>query len=160
MLLNYTELVLVLTLARYSNPSLLNFENVIYKLPRKHSRELRLWLAKNFQLCLDPPVRDGYTDDNRLTGLLLQSLSGQAHTLWESVKRRPVLGVLGKFVSKDGQDKQIAPVQVLSAIRADLLGFPGFSMGADVVVKQAPLSYRFPLPLKKSRYVPEMTSSR
>lgn len=158
MLLNYTELVLVLTPARYVNPSSLNFENVMYRLPRKRSRELRSWLAKHFQLRLDPPVPDGYTDENRLTALLLRSLSGQAHTLWDSVKRRPVLGVLGEFVSKGGHDKQIAPAQVLSAIREDLSDFPGFSMGADVIVKQAPPSYRFPLPPKKSRYVLAMNS--
>lgn len=158
MLLNYSELVLVLTPARYVNPSLFNFENVIYQLPRKRSCEMRSWLAKNFQLRLDPPVCDGFTDDTRLTAVLLQSLTGQAHMLWESVKRRAVLGVLGEFVSKGGQDRQIAPAQVLSAIREDLSGFPGFSMGADVVVKQAPPSYCFPLPPKKSRYVLEMSS--
>lgn len=158
MLLNYTELVLVLTPGRYSNPSLFNFEDVVYKLPRQRSRELRSWLQKNFQLVLDPPVSDGYTDEDRLTGLLLQSLSGQAHTLWASVKQRPVLGVLGEFVSKSGQEKQIAPIQVLTAIREDLSDFPGFSMGTDVVVKQAPQSYRFPQAPKNSRYVVKLTS--
>lgn len=158
MLMNYTELVLVLTPARYSNPSSFNFENIVYKLPRQRSRELRSWLVKNFQLVLVPPVQDGFTDHNRLEGLLLQSLTGQAHTLWESVKCRPFLGVLGETISKGGQDRQITPGQVLSSIREDLSSFPGFCMDPDVVAKPAPKSYCFPAAPKTSRYVLNMNS--
>lgn len=135
-----------------------NFEDVVYRLPRQRGRELRSWLRKNFQLVLEPPVIDGYTDEDRLTGLLLKSLSGQAHTLWASVKQRPVLGVLGEYILKNGEEKQIAPIQVLTAIREDLADFPGFSMGTDVVVKLAPQSYRFPPAPNNSRYVVKLTS--
>lgn len=156
MLMNYTELVLVLTPGRYADQSLFNFEQVVYKLPRQRSRQMRSWLVKHFKLVLDPPAVDGYTDDQRLNALLLQSLTGQAHTLWESVKRRPTLGVLGEVVSKGGQDREITPGQVLKAIREDLSGFPGFCLDADVIVKPAPESYCFPVAPKSSRYVIEM----
>lgn len=156
--MNYTELVLVLTPARYSNLPSFNFGNVVYRLPRQRTRQLRSWLVKNFQLLLDPPGCDGHTDDDRLDAMLLQSLSGQAHTLWDSVKGRPALGVLGEVITKDGQDRQITAAQVLAAIRKDLLGFPGFTMGPDIIAKQAPTSYRFPAAPKNSRYVIKMTS--
>lgn len=158
MLMNYTELVLVVTPARYSNSPSFNFENVVYKLPRQRSRELRSWLVKHFQLVLDPPGGDEYTDDDRLQAILLQSLSGQAHTLWNSVKRRPFLEVLGEVVFKDGQDRQIGSAQVLTAIRTDLASFPDFTMGTDVIVQQAPSSYSFPAAPQNSRYVLKMRS--
>ena len=100
MLLNYAELVLVVTPARYSSPSSVNFQQTVYQLPRQRSREMRCWLLENFRLMLDPPVEDGYNDDERLDALLLKSLLGQAHTLWASVKCRQELGVVGAKSSK------------------------------------------------------------
>lgn len=156
MLLNYAELVLVVTPWRYDSPSLVSFEQVMYQLPRKRSRELRSWLVKNFKLTLDPPHSDGYTDEDRLEGLMLQSLSGQAHTLWHSIKDRRNLGVVGAKSSKGGQEKEITAAQVLAAIREDLSDFPGFSMGNDVLMKPAPTSYCWPAAPISSCYVLEM----
>lgn len=150
--MNYAELVLVLTPARYSLPEMFSFENVVFKLPRQRSREIRSWLIKNFQLTLDPPCSDGYTDGNRLECLLLKSLSGQAHTLWHSVKSRQALGVVGEIVFQGGQEREITSGQVLSAIRTDLEGFPGFSMSPQDLLKPAPASYSFPAAPKSSRY--------
>lgn len=156
MLMNYAELVLVLTPARYCRPDMFSFSNVIFNLPRQRSREIRSWVVKNFQLILDPPCSDGYTDVNRLECLLLKSLTGQAHTLWHSVKSRRTLGVVGEIVLKDGQEKQITAGPVLSAIRTDLAEFPGFSMGPQDLLKPAPTSYGFPAAPKSSSYALRM----
>lgn len=151
MLLNYAELVLVVTPARYSSPCLVSFSQTVYQLPRQRSREMRCWLLENFQLMLDPPVQDGYNDEERLDALLLKSLRGQAHTLWASVKRRQELGVVGAKFSEGYRDKQITSSQVLSAISQDLVDFPGFSMWTDKLL--APTSYTWPAPPDSSRYV-------
>lgn len=153
MLLNYGELVLVVTPWRYDSPCLVSFEQALYQLPRQRSRELRSWMVKHFKLMLDPPRFDGYTNDDRLETLMLKSLTGQAHTLWSSIKNRNNLGVVGPKSSRGGQDKEITAAQVLSAIREDLSGFPGFSLDDDELKKPAPLSYSWPAPPKSSRYV-------
>ena len=48
MLLNYAELVLVMTPARYSSPSSVNFQQTVYQLPHQRSREMHCWLLENF----------------------------------------------------------------------------------------------------------------
>lgn len=159
MLLNYTELVLVLTPCRYHSPPLVNFQQVVYQLPRQCSREIRQWLVENFQLRLHPPIGDGYEDNERLNALMLKSLVGQAHTLWQSVKHRQDLGVVGANFSKGGQDREITHAQVLSAIREDLAEFPGFYMGDDVMLQSAPTSYSWPAPPKSSCYILHRTTS-
>lgn len=156
MLLNYAELVLVVTPWRYDSPSLVSFEQVMYDLPRKRSRELRSWLVKHFKLMLDPPRFDGYTDDNRLEGLMLKSLSGQAHTLWHSIKNRHKLGVMGAKSSRGGQEREINAAQVLAAIRKDLSDFPGFAMDNEELMRPPPTSYCWPAPPMSSCYIMQM----
>lgn len=156
MLCNYGELVLVLTPWRYNTPSTVNFQQDFYRLPRQRSREIRRWLNRNFYLTLDPPVPDGFTDQTRLNGLLLQFLSGQAHTLCHSVKQRETLGVLGANASQDGQEKEITHAQVLSAICEDLSSFPGFSLTSKEFLNPAPTSYMFPPPPSSTQYVVRM----
>lgn len=96
------QLVLVATPWHYDTPSLVSFEQVMYKLPCQWSQELHSWLVSKFKLTLDPPCFDGYTDDDRLEALMLKCLSGQAHTLWHSIKNRDTLGVVGaKFACPD-----------------------------------------------------------
>jgi len=150
MLLNYAELVLVLTPSRYSSPCPVSFEQTLYGLPRQRSRELRGWLLQNFELVLDPPVQDGYNDKERLEQLLLKSLVGQAHTLWDSVKRREELGVYGVTITKGEKEREITAHQVLSAIEEDLSDFPGFTMWED---EPAPTSYSWPASPGSSCYV-------
>ncbi|KAE9389210.1 hypothetical protein BT96DRAFT_1070903 [Gymnopus androsaceus JB14] len=70
----------------------------------------------------------GYNDKERLEQLLLKSLLGQAHTLWDSVKRREELGVYGVTITKGEKEREITAHQVLSAIEEDLSDFPGFTM--------------------------------
>lgn len=159
MLLNYAELALVLTPLRYCAPTSFTFDSVVFKSPRQRSRKIRSWLVENFQLTLDPPVCDGYTDENRLSALLLKSLSGQIHLLWHSVKHRPALGVMGEMVIQGDQERQITSVQVLSAINKDLADFPGFSMDPEDFLKPPPLSYCFPAAPKSSRYAVRMKVS-
>lgn len=159
MLLNYAELVLVLTPCRYNSPPLVNFQQLVYQLPRQRSREIRQWLVKNFQLQIDPPIDDGYEDNERLQALMVKSLVGQAHTLWQSVKHRQDLGVVGAKSSRGGQDRQISHVQVLSAIREDLAEFPGFDFDNDVILQTAPTSYSWPAPPESSRYILTSTST-
>lgn len=151
MLLNYAELVLVVTPSRYSTPSTASFQQNVYGLPRKRGREMRRWLQRNFLLVLDPPTDDGHGDNGRLGALLAKSLLGQAHTLWETAKRRDDLGVIGAIA--DGRDKEITPSQVLSAIEEDLSEFPGFSMWKEELLKPAPSSYSWPAPPGSSRYI-------
>lgn len=153
MLLNYAELVLVLTPSRYNSPSLVSFQQVLYKLPRQRSREMRQWLVANFKLLLDPPVDDGYKNDERLNLLMVKSLVGQAHTLWRSVKDRQDLGVVG---AKSPKDRQITHAQVLAAIRDDLADFPGFSLSKDELLQPAPTSYCWPAPPESCNYVLQM----
>ncbi|KAE9386725.1 hypothetical protein BT96DRAFT_948906 [Gymnopus androsaceus JB14] len=85
----------------------------------------------NFELGLDPPVHDGYSDKERLKELLLKLLLGQAHTLWDSVKHREELGVYRATISKGEKEKEITAHQVLSAIKGNLSNFPGFTMWED-----------------------------
>ena len=153
MLLNYAELVLVVTPARYSSPSSVNFQQTVYQLPHQRSCKMHCWLLENFRLLLDPPVEDGYNDDERLDALLLKSLLGQAHTLWASVKRRQELGVVGAKSSKGRRETQITHSQVLSAISKDLSDFPGFSMWKDELLNPAPTLYSWPAPPDSSHYV-------
>lgn len=110
----------------------------------------------NFKLTLDPPRFDGHTDDSRLKSLMLQCLSGQAHTLWNSIKTRDTLGVVGPNSSIGDQDTEISAASVLDAIREDLSDFPGFSMGDDVLALPAPTSYCWPAAPMSSRYVLRM----
>ena len=150
MLLNYAELVLVLTPSRYGSPCPVSFEQTIYRLPRQRSREMRCWLVKNFELVLDPPVHDGYIDQERLEELLLRSLIRQAHTLWDSIKCREELEVYGVKISNGVKEKEVIANQVLSAIKEDLSDFPGFTMWED---EPAPMLYSWPAPPGSSHYV-------
>lgn len=156
MLLNYAELVLVLTPWRYDTPSSVSFEQTMYRLPRQRSREIRSWLVRNFKLTIDPPRFDGHSDEDRLEALMLQSLSGQAHTLWHSLQRRDTLGVVGPNAIKANEESEITAAQVLAAIREDLSDFPGFSMGDDVLAMPAPTSYCWPGAPMSSRYALRM----
>lgn len=153
MLMNYAELVLVVTPSRYSSPCPVSFKEPLYQLPRQRSREMRRWLKAHFFLVLEPPVDDGYEDETRLEGLMLESLLGQAHTLWDSIKRRHQLGVIGAKASKGGEDKNITPSQVARAITQDLSSFPGFNTWEDVLADPVPTSYSWPAPPHPSRYI-------
>lgn len=153
MLLNYTELVLVVTPARYNTPSPVSFQQMEYQLPRQRGREMRRWLQRHFLLVLDPPVDDGNKDNDRLEALMLKSLLGQAHTLCESLKRRIELGVIGAKASKGGLEKEVTPSRVLRAIGQDLSDFPGFDMWDDELLLPAPNTYAWPAPPNSSSYV-------
>lgn len=153
MLMNYAELVLVVTPSRYSSPCPVSFQDPVYELPRQRSREMRRWAQAHFALVLDPPIDDGYEDETRLEELMLRSLLGQAHTLWDLIKKRHKLGVIGAKASKGGEDKNITPSQVARAIGQDLTEFPGFTTWADEVANPVPTSYSWPAPPESSRYV-------
>jgi hypothetical protein len=154
MLLNYSELVLVVTPARYNSPCLLSFQQPLYALPRKRGREIRRWLLDYFELHLEPPASDGCDDTTRLESLMLQSLVKQAHTLWESVRHRDELGVLGPTCLQKSEEREIGADQVLQAIRSDLSSFSGFRVAWEQEIKQsAPTSYAWPACPSSSRYV-------
>lgn len=87
-LLNFAELVLVLTPSRYNIPCLVSFTQTVYGLPRKRSREIRRWLQANFILVMDPPGDDGYDDDTRLEEMSLDWFLQHAHLLLDSVRWR------------------------------------------------------------------------
>lgn len=113
MLLNYAELVLVVTPSRYNTPCSVSFQQSVYGLPRRRSRQMRRWLVEHFVLVLDPDFDDGYQDDERLERLLLKSVLGQAHTLWAALDRQQDLGVIGATWSKNGSRKrEISSAQV------------------------------------------------
>jgi hypothetical protein len=153
MLLNYVELALVLTPARYNSPSPVSFQQAMYKLPRSCGRIIRHWLVNNFEMILDPPVSDGYEDETRLEGLMLTSLVGQAHTLWDSVKRRDELGVDGPTCLKGGREMEINQSQVLDAIQRDLSSFPHFKRSWPKELRQpVPKSYCWPVAPASSCY--------
>lgn len=143
MLLNYAELVLVLTPCRYDTPCLVSFQQPVYQLPRQRARELRSWLTKNFKLTLEPPSPDGHSDDDRLEALMIKSLCGQACTLWHSIKSRHRLGVVRANFSQGGHETEISPGQVLAAINSDLSSFSGFSLQYRDLVKP-PSTYCWP----------------
>lgn len=151
MLLNYAELVLVVTPYLYNSPCLLSFQIPMYRLPRQRSRELRSWLVKNFKLTLEPPGSDGFTDDNRLEALMTKSLCRQASTLWNSIRNRHELGVHGAHCSRNAKDKEISAAQVLAAIQSDLSGFPGFSLEYQSIVEPPP-TYCWPAAPEGSSY--------
>lgn len=145
MLLNYAELVLVVTPARYDLPCRVSFQQPLYALPRKRARAIRRWLTKHFELHLNPPTPDGYDDSSRLESLMLRSLVGQAHTLWRSVEQQDELCVLGPTCTQKGKERQIMAEQVVGAISADLSSFPGFKVAWDDELKRAaPSSYVWP----------------
>ena len=173
MLLNYSELVLVITPQRYGNSPSHTFDHSLYRLPRQRGRAIRRWLVNHFQLTLSPPAVDGFSDATRLEGLMLRSLVGQARTLWDSVERRHELGVVGSMYYKErskgeedeegeGEDEnedgehevEISADEVLEAIRCDLSSFPGFMEAWDKELgNPVPVSYRWPIPPKGSHYV-------
>jgi len=85
---------------------------------------------------------------------MLKSLVGQAHTLWDSVKRRDKLGVLGPLCSHQGEQGEITPDRVLHAIRSDLCSFSGFRAAwEDELQQPAPTSYSWPACPSSSRFV-------
>ncbi|KAF5361225.1 hypothetical protein D9757_013232 [Collybiopsis confluens] len=154
MLLNYSELVLVLTPARYAPHSLLSFSQNLYGSPKQRGRAIRRWLVKNFELVLDPPFPDGLDNTNRLNRLMLQSLVGQAHTLWDSVARQEELGVMGSTFKQGRMEEEISPDRVLEAICQDLASFPGFATSwQEQLAKPVPNSYCWPAAPAGSRYV-------
>ena len=154
MLLNYAELVLVLTPARYNLPCPVNFQQPLYGLPRKRARAIRRWLVDHFELRLEPPVADGCDDSNRLGVLMLKSLVGQAHTLWDSVERRDEVGVLGPTYSHKGTEKEITSQRVLHAIITDLSSFSGFvAAWEDQLNRSVSKTYSWPPCPGSSRYV-------
>lgn len=152
MLMNYGELVLVLTPSRYSSPCPVSFQQSLYQLPRLRSRDMRAWVTKHFELVLDPPFDDGQEDHARLEAMMVKFLLGQAHTLWESVKRRQQIGVVGAMSSKRGEEKEIKASQVLSAIGEDLSDFLGLGVWDEELLNPAPALYSWPLPPKGSQY--------
>lgn len=160
MLLNYAELVLVVTPWRYDSPCLVSFQQPIYQLPRQCSRELRAWLTKNFKLTLEPPGgADGYTDEDRLPALMTKFLHGQACTLWRSIRNRDKLGVVGAISSRHGKENEITPGQVLAAIQSDLSDFPGFSLQPRDLVKP-PSTYCWPAAPGASRFALKLKTLR
>jgi hypothetical protein len=167
MLLNYSELALITTPSRYNSPCLLNFEQPLYRLPRQCGREIRGWLLENFQLFLDPPVRDGFDDEGRLKALLRKTLLGQAHKLWDDLKRRDELDAFGPvcvIAAKETGDEatqEITANQVLAAILEDLSGTPDFDFSAhwsEQTRNSAPPSYAWPTPPAGSKYVLKCTA--
>ncbi|KAF5343519.1 hypothetical protein D9757_014940 [Collybiopsis confluens] len=153
MLLNYSELVLVLTPARYAPHSLLSFSQNLYGSPKQRGRAIRRWLVKNFELVLDPPFPDGLDNTNRLNRPMLQSLVGQAHTLWDSVARQEELGVMGSTFKQGRVEEEISPDRVLEAICQDLASFPGFATSwQEQLAKPVPNSYCWPAAPAGSRY--------
>lgn len=152
MLANYAELVLVLTPWRYDTPCMVSFDQPLYGLPRERSRELRSWLVKNFELTLDPPVFDDFTNDTRMAALMAKSLSSQACTLFHSIRHRRKLGVCGANATHGDKEKEITPGQVLKALNADLSEFPGFSMSYGELLNP-PSSYCWPSAPHSSRYL-------
>jgi len=154
MLLNYSELVLVLTPARYNSPCSVSFQQPLYALPRQRGRAIRQWLLDHFELRVEPPVTDGYSDSDRLASLMLMSLAGQAHTLWDSVKRRNDLGVLGPTYSRKGREGQIPADRVLQAIQGDLSSLHGFNaIWEDELQRSPPTLYSWPACPVASHYV-------
>ena len=123
MLLNYTELALIVNPSRYDTPCTVTFQQALYKLPQEHGWEMHCWLVKNFVLELDPPTPDQMMS---LESLMLNSLMGQAHTLLQSIRRSEELGVLGAAFNKRGQEWDVTDKEVLNVIQQDLFAFPGF----------------------------------
>jgi hypothetical protein len=140
MLLNYSELVSVLTPARYASTSRTAFAEV--EIPRRRGREVRDWLTLNFELTLDPPGDKEYGDVVDLKGLLLNSLLEQAHKLCDDMKRRNALGVSGSSYWKDGVQEEITSQQVVDAVVADLAFIPSFqTLWTAEIAKEPPSSY-------------------
>ena len=154
MLLNSSELVLVVTPARYDSPCCVNFQQPLYALPRKRGQENHHWILQHFELHLAPPAADGYDDTTRLESLMLESLVEQTHTLWDSVKRRDEIGVLGPTCSQKGKEREIDADRVLQAICSDLFSFSGFKEAwMDAAHQLASTSYAFPACPPSSRYI-------
>lgn len=124
-LLNFAELVLVLTPSRYNIPCLVSFQQTVYGLPRKRSREIRRWLQANFILVLDPPDDDGYEDDTRLAEMSLDWFLQHAHLLLDSVRRREERGVFGAKCFDGHQQQEISADQVYNALCQDIATFIG-----------------------------------
>lgn len=159
MLLNYVELVRVVTPRRYEKAYINTPEGVVYQIPRKCGRALRRWLVRNFQLALDPPVDDGYTDKTRLGSLMTRSLMGQCHTLLDSIKRSKQIGVFRATVERDGAEKEITTAQVQSVLLSDLSSFPRFKEAWKAELQRdAPSTYRFPRPPGSSAYIVQFKS--
>ncbi|KIK51249.1 hypothetical protein GYMLUDRAFT_64930 [Collybiopsis luxurians FD-317 M1] len=158
MLLNYAELVSVVTPARYDSLELETFDPKPYLLPHKCARELRRWLCRHFQLTLEPPADDGHRDAERMEAILETSLLCQAHKLWTDVKQHAKLAVVGSTCSRLRKSKEvveeITAAQVKDAIDSDLSDFPRFSERWPIeTMKTPPPSYAFPSPLNGCRYV-------
>ena len=160
MLLNYAELVLVVTPSRYDPASSISFRDNLYRKPRECSRALRRWILKHFELTLDGSRNDEYTNSDRLESLMLKSLVQQAHLLWHSVQNRDALGVLGStyLVQNDGSewvDQEISAEEVAEAITNDLSSFPGFTSAWKTAIHNSspPASYRWPQAPKDMKYI-------
>ncbi|KIK58435.1 hypothetical protein GYMLUDRAFT_246135 [Collybiopsis luxurians FD-317 M1] len=110
-------------------------------------------------LVLDPPTADGYTNESRLEALMLKSLVGQTHTLWDSINCCNELGVVGPTYKELEEDKDgdegknegeenattVTAQQVLHAIQQDLFSYPGFKLlWGQTLLEIPPPTYVWP----------------
>ncbi|KIK53533.1 hypothetical protein GYMLUDRAFT_250345 [Collybiopsis luxurians FD-317 M1] len=153
MLLNFSELVSVVTPSRYNEAD--GFDNTAFKIARQHGRELRKWLNEHFILSLVPPSKNRQQDTDVLGTLLVNSLAQQVHKLLHNIQRWDSLGVSSStYVDEKDVEREITAVQVQRAILNDLSDVPSFKeLWSTENRKEPPSSYCLPLPPAGTRYI-------